>query len=75
MILSGSYSRFLDDADMKTDGCVAGGQRDNHADQPGPRDEGSAMGEKDTGFGGRVLSLVGGTGVLFSSYRRNPGVA
>ena len=42
----GSYRDSQDDADMKTDGRVAGGQRDNHADRAGMR--GSAMGEKDT---------------------------
>ena len=52
---------------MKTDGRVAGGQRDDHADRAGPRDEGERHGgEGHVRLGGRVLSLlVGGTALVF----------
>ena len=56
-----------DNADVKTDGRVAGGQRDNHADRAGPRDEGECHGgEGHVRLGGRLLSLlVGGTALVF----------
>ena len=52
---------------MKTDGRVAGGQRDDDADRAGPRDEGERHGgEGHVRFRGRVLSLlVGGTALVF----------
>jgi len=66
----GRHCDSENDADVKTDGRVAGGQRDDDADRAGARDEGQRHGgEGHVRLGRRVLSLLVGGALLVFQHR------